>query len=601
MDQARLLELFDGYLEQRLAEADRAALNQHLAASPDACRLFWQYVHQHAQLMELLAEARGRELAEQEQVLTACPLPCTPSTRLTQPWHRRRVLAWLACAAAVLLVVGLGWLLRPAGPSSDDELDFASPVLARLGELRGQVHILAQRGLIPARVGQVVGPNEEVHTGEDSFAVVTYDDSSRLELNSATAVRLLSRTDRSSAGKHVFLVRGFVNATVAPQRPTRPLLLSTEQADLLASGTRFSSANIQGETRIELEEGKALLARRGEPAIEIHTGTYAIAAPDPGFFSPAPLLPASTKPFAQLNEGAGPVPALAALPGRPELAVGCWNGQVKFWDPHSRKVRGVLDAAQNRVHAMARSRDGRSLAVAYDGGPKNARRFSVMVWDLARRRVRLTLPAMIRTQSLDFTADGQSLVLAWDRYRSAVVWDLPPPGRQPEARERLILGERLGKADCLAVSPDGHAVAVGYRDGKIRLWDLSTGRLESVLEGHRGEVKALAFAPDGQLLASGSRDGTVRLWALPSGQPLRTLTGPFKEVRCLAFSPDGQTLASGHAGVALLWSMQGGEVRSTLKAHKFAITALQYLDEGRTLATAGWDRTVKLWKLAPAW
>ena len=39
---------------------------------------------------------------------------------------------------------------------------------------------------------------------------------------------------------------------------------------------------------------------------------------------------------------------------------------------------------------------------------------------------------------------------------------------------------------------------------------------------------------------------------------------------------------------------------STLKAHKFARTALVYLDEGKILATAGWDRTVKLWKLGPA-
>jgi WD40 repeat protein len=87
---------------------------------------------------------------------------------------------------------------------------------------------------------------------------------------------------------------------------------------------------------------------------------------------------------------------------------------------------------------------------------------------------------------------------------------------------------------------------------------------------------------------------------MASGAELRQMRGPAKEVRCLAFSPDGTMIASGHAGIALLWDVATGEKRSTLKAHKFAITALTYLDDGKTLATAGWDRTVKLWKLAPA-
>jgi WD40 repeat protein len=581
------LELFDAYLDRRLSEADRTALNACLADSPAACRLFWEHVHQHAQLVELLAEAHGRQLAEQEQLLALCPRP-----------KGRRMIAWLACAAAVLVAVALGWLFRPGGPAGE-EGPGDSPGVARLDELRGEVHVLAETGLVPARAGQEVGPNDEVHTGEDSFAVVTYPDSSRLELNSDTAVRLLARAanQATKAGKRVFLVKGSVNATVAPQPAGRPLLLRTDQADLLVPGTRFSSANLLGETRIEVEEGKALLARKGGPAIEVRAGTYAIAATGPDLYNPGPLLPASTRPFAQFKEGSGPVMGLAALAGGAELAVACWNGQVKLWRPPADRAHAVIEAGQDRTLALARSPDGRSLAVACEAGQKKDRRWSVLVWDVNSRRLRLALPGMVRTQSLGFSTDGQSLLLVSERQRAAVVWDLPAPGQQPESRERLVLGDRAGKADCLAVSPDGRSVAVGYRDGTVRVWDTNTGRLDCELEGHGRDVKALAYTPDGQVLASGSRDGTIRLWALPAGQHLRTLTGPFTEVRSLAFSPDGTTLASGHAGVAILWSVPAGTQQSLLKAHKFAITALEFLDGGRTLATAGWDRTVKLWKL----
>src|SRR5205823_9648561 len=114
-----------------------------------------------------------------------------------------------------------------------------------------------------------------------------YDDHSRLELSADTAVRLLHLVGvdrKKSPSKHIFLVRGVVNAHVTPQPAGRPLLLSTDQADLLVPGTRFSSANILGETRIELEEGTAVLARKGAQAVEIHSGTYAVAAPDLDFY-----------------------------------------------------------------------------------------------------------------------------------------------------------------------------------------------------------------------------------------------------------------------------------------------------------------------------
>jgi WD40 repeat protein len=604
VDRTRLLELCDAYLDQRLDEAGRLALNAALKSSPEACRLFWEAVHQHALLAELLAEARGRQLAETEEVVTVCPLWPSGSAGASPsrgPRRRlRRVAAWLSLTAAALLIAaGALWLWRPASVDSGSE---TAPAVARLGELKGHVRILAGDNLLIARAGQVLRPGQEVHTGEDSSAVVTYDDHSRLELSADTAVRLLDLdcVDRASCpGKHLFLVRGVVHAHVTPQPTGRPLLLSTDQADLLGSGTRFAGASILGETRIEVEEGKALLARKGAPAVEIHTGTYAVAAPDLEMYSASPLVPASGKPFAQLQETSGPVLGLAALPGRPELAVACWNGLVKLWDMRSRRVSGILDAGQNRALALAAAGDGRTLAAGYEARDKKDRRQSVVLWDTASRRPRLVLPGTVRVHQLEFTPDQQSLVLA-SAQRGLAVRDLPLPRQTPEPRDRLLLGEAFGRVESLAVSPDGERVAAGYRDGVIRLWNLHTGRLDQVLMGHAGAVKALAFQPGGLLLASGGRDGTVRLWSLDTGVERRRFSGPAKEVRCLAFSPDGQTLASGHAGSAVLWSVATGEKRSTLKAHKLAITALAYLDDGKTLATAGWDRTVKLWKLEPA-
>jgi ferric-dicitrate binding protein FerR (iron transport regulator) len=579
VEPARLADLLDAYLDGRLADADHAALCALLASSPDACRSFWESAQQHALLVDLMAEAKGLALAHEEQALKLHD----PEGRQTASRSARLLRLWLALTAAmILLAVGLSWLVQqPDGPPLARDT-----ILPRLADLRGDVHVVQEEDRQLAQPGQMLCAGQEVHTGEGSFARLTYADSSSLELTANTAVQLLPREE--AGGKLLFLVKGVVNANVAPQPRGRPLVLRTEQADLVVPGTRFRSASVLGEMRVELEEGKALLSRKGDRPIEIGTGSYAVAAGDGEMISPLPMLPSSGTPYATLEEGSGPVMALAAV-GPRMLAVGCWNGIVMLWDLRTRQVRGRLDAGAFRTLALASAADGRTLAVGYETKKKGEA--GAVVWDLRKRRIVRDLPGVRRAHALAFTPDRRTLALAAGK--GVQLWDAG------DRRERLILGERTDRVRCLAVGPDGRTVAAGCADGRIRLWDLLTGRLEGTLQGQPREVQALAFHPGGALLASGGRDGVVRLWSLPGGDEVRQFSGNFKEVRCLAFSPDGRTLATGHGGAAVLWDTTTGRRRSTLKAHQFAITSLVYLPDGRTLASAGWDRTVKLWDLHP--
>jgi WD40 repeat protein len=276
--------------------------------------------------------------------------------------------------------------------------------------------------------------------------------------------------------------------------------------------------------------------------------------------------------------------------GQEMLAIACWNGIVKLWDLKSRQIRGRLDVGRSRALALSCSRDGRKLAVGYDS--KHKGESGVVVWNIPRRRPMRELQGTRRTHALAFTPNSKTLALAGS-WKGVSIWD------SGDRRERIILGDRIDRVQCLAISRDGRTVAGGCKGGKIRLWNLQTGRLEATLEGHRHDIQSIAFHPNGTLLASGSRDGTIRVWSLGTNEEVRILSGSFKEVRCLAFSPDGTMIATGHGGTAVLWDVLQGKQRSTMKAHQFAITALVFLPDGRTLATAGWDRMVKLWDLQP--
>jgi eukaryotic-like serine/threonine-protein kinase len=117
-------------------------------------------------------------------------------------------------------------------------------------------------------------------------------------------------------------------------------------------------------------------------------------------------------------------------------------------------------------------------------------------------------------------------------------------------------------------SPDGTWVATASGvDPLIRVWDVANKRLAFVLTGHTGAAEAVAFAPDGRTIATGGADNAVCLWELPTDAPKN---------RPIQLTP-----------------------RFTLPGHTGAVQAVAFGADGRRLASAGADGTVRLWDVPP--
>lgn len=283
------------------------------------------------------------------------------------------------------------------------------------------------------------------------------------------------------------------------------------------------------------------------------------------------------------------------------LAIALSNS-VYLWDAETHNTKHLLKLdGENIVTSLSFNKDGDYLAV----GCGNAQ---TQIWNMEKgKMIRKITGHSARVSSLSW---NNALLSSGSRDSKILNYDVRL------ARPIVSLFEAHTQEVCgLKWSPEGNYLASGGNDNMLMIWDYAStsgSTSESVptakplhkLDHHQAAVKALAWCPWQEgLLASGggTADRTLRFWNVSSGSAVCVNSIDTKSQVCaIQWSTTEKELVTSHGysqNQLIVWKYPSLMKIAELKGHSSRVLHLSRSPDGKTIASAAGDDTLRFWKV----
>lgn len=275
--------------------------------------------------------------------------------------------------------------------------------------------------------------------------------------------------------------------------------------------------------------------------------------------------------------------ALAVTPDKRFAVAGGGARHVKLLELETGRVEGISKGHTAGLNSIAVTPDNRYVITASDDR-------TIKVWDMESRTEDQTWRGhRSKVSAVALTPDGTECVSA-GRDDTLRLWKLSP-GPSGTSPDNHIISSAAPGIRSLAVTSDRCAVA-GCDDGTLKVWDMATGALRDVLEGHTDMVQSVGVTSDGRYAVSGSADRTIKVWNLRS-QRHNTQSDSRDRIRVLSVSSDGRLAISTSDDQKLrVWSVEQQTEIRVFPRHSHWPADLT--PDGRKIVSAAADATIQV-------
>jgi len=262
------------------------------------------------------------------------------------------------------------------------------------------------------------------------------------------------------------------------------------------------------------------------------------------------------------------------------------DNTIKIWDVETGKLLRSLMGHSTRVGYVELTPDSKYIISA-------SRDHSIKIWDIRTGELLRTLLGHAGfVEVFTITPDGK-YIISGSYDRTLKIWDI---------ESGVLLQTLKGHSDYInsvVVSNDGKRAASISADQTLKIWDLENGFLLYTLANPNDYsnsfyIKTIALTPDGRFVISASNN-QINVWDMETGELNKILEGHTNKVTALAVPDNKRIISASGDGTLKVWDIDNGIVLNTLSGGEW-FSAVTVTSNGKYAIAVGFDN-VRIWNL----